>query len=164
MAKRKLWKPGLANAFSSARAVVASTLGRVPKKIAFCGSALVAASVGWALEPKQRQAVTLPSGIEVYLQEMLWDRPGEGLAYRFRFVSPEFVDDGAALENIQADLEYLCERFALPRVSNDVGPTPSQIIVSLADRPSEFGVFDENVAQVFEAYRVENNSCVWEAF
>lgn len=164
MAKRNLWRLKLTNTRFRARSVVVAMLGQIPCKFVQGGGVLFFASAGWAFEPKEQEAVRLPSGIEVYLQEMLWDRPGEGLAYRFRFVSPEFSNEGAELENVQADLDYLCQSFALPRVSNDVGPIPSQIIVSLADKPSEFGVFDESVAQVFEAYRVENDSCIWEAF
>jgi hypothetical protein len=38
------------------------------------------------------------------------------------------------------------------------------VIVSLADRESEFGIYDEAVTQVFEAYRVEGGRCIWEMF
>ncbi|WP_254054605.1 DUF6497 family protein [Roseovarius sp. EL26] len=117
-----------------------------------------------ALELSEQEAVILPSGIEVYLQEMLWDRPAGGLAYRFRFVSPDFTEGKTELGSVQADLDYLCDSYALPRVAVVVGPKPSQIIVSLADQPSEFGVFDAEVVQVFEAYRIEGDACVWEAF
>ena len=107
--------------------------------------------------------VMLPSGLETRLQEMLWDRPGSGLVYRFRFVAEEFAPEGADFDVLQEDLAFLCNEFALPKVSN-VGPVPGQIIISLADRDSEFGVFDPEVSQVFEAYSVDDGACVWEVF
>ena len=107
--------------------------------------------------------VVLPSGLEVELQEMLWDRPGGGLVYRFRFVAPELSVKDEDFEALRADLEHLCNDFALPKLAN-VGPEPSQIIISLADRQSEFGVIDPDVTQVFEAYSVENGACIWEFF
>ena len=58
---------------------------------------------------------------------------------------------------------WLCETHALPRISN-IGPQPGQVVVSLADRESEFGVYDETVTQVFEAYRIEDGRCTWEMF
>lgn len=110
----------------------------------------------------EEDVLTLPSGLEVHLQEMLWDRPGGGLVYRFRFVAAEFTGDGP-FGAVMTDLEYLCTQFALPKLAN-IGPQPSQIIISLADKPSEFGVYDPDVTQVFEAYGVKNGTCIWEVF
>jgi len=53
--------------------------------------------------------------------------------------------------------------YALPRLSN-IGPQPGRVVISLADRPSEFGVYDPAVIQVFEAYRSEVDTCIWEMF
>jgi hypothetical protein len=121
----------------------------------------------WALpalaqDDAKEERVVLPSGLEAKLQEMLWDRPGGGLVYRFRFVAPAF-EDAQDLDSVSADLEYLCNAYALPRVAN-TGPEPHRIIVSLADKPSEFGQFDPSVTQVFEAYSVGNGACIWEMF
>ena len=110
----------------------------------------------------EEERLVLPSGLEAGLHEMLWDRPGQGLTYRFRFVAPGFSGE-EDFEKIMADLEYLCTTYAVPRLSN-IGPQPSQIVISLADRPSEFGVIDPSVRQVFEAYRVEDGACIWEMF
>lgn len=107
--------------------------------------------------------VVLPSGLTAYLQEMLWDRPGGGLVYRFRFVAPEFVADLQDFDVTRSDLEYLCNVVALPKLPN-IGPEPSQIVISLADRESEFGVIDADLGQVFEAYSVQGDTCVWEVF
>lgn len=124
--------------------------------------ALVIAAVAQQGEAKEER-LFLPSGLEAELQEMLWNRPGIGLTYRFRFVAPDFKGGDEDLEALSADLEFLCNDFALSRLSNQ-GPAPRQVIISLADRNSEFGVADPTVTQVFEAYRVENGVCIWEMF
>ncbi len=106
--------------------------------------------------------VALPSGLQAEFHEMLWDRPGRGLVYRFRFVAPQFekTDD---VDMVMADMQHLCSYYALPKLAN-TGPMPGQVIISLADKPSEFGQYDPDVTQVFEAYSVKDGSCIWEMF
>lgn len=116
-----------------------------------------------AQDEAKEERIVLPSGLQAELQEMLWDRPGGGLVYRFRFVASEFTGADDAFDTAMADLEFLCNSYALPRVAG-TGPQPGRIIISLADRPSEFGQFDPDVTQVFEAYTVENGACIWEMF
>ncbi|MGR3462247.1 MAG: DUF6497 family protein [Roseovarius sp.] len=112
----------------------------------------------------QEEALRLPSGPEARLFEVLTNRPsGGGLIYRFRYVADGFTAETERFDAISGDLAWLCETHALPRISN-IGPQPVQVIVSLADRESEFGVYDETVTQVFEAYRIENDRCIWEMF
>jgi len=112
----------------------------------------------------QEEALRLPSGLEVRLFEVLTDRPGGGgLIYRFRYVAEGFAAGAEQFDAISADLAWLCETHALPRVSK-IGPQPGQLVVSLADRESEFGVYDETVTQVFEAYRIAGGHCIWEMF
>lgn len=106
--------------------------------------------------------VTLPSGLEARFHEMIWNQPGQGLVYRFRFVAPAFEQTGD-FDAVMTDLEFLCTDYALPRLA-DIGPLPNQVIISLADRESEFGEYVPGVAQVFEAYRVEDGACIWEMF
>jgi len=122
--------------------------------------ALVLASAAAA----QEEALRLPSGLEARFFEAITDRPeGGGLIYRFRYVSEGFEARPGHVEALFADLTYLCETHALPRIS-DLGPQPRQVVISLADRGSEFGVYDPQVPQVFEAFRPENGSCIWELF
>ena len=101
----------------------------------------------------------LPSGLEARLQEVLTDRPGDGLVYRFRFVAEGFVVSEAVL----ADLSWLCESYALPRISS-IGPQPTRIVISLADKSSDFGVYDPDVIQVFESFSLQGGACAWELF
>ena len=110
----------------------------------------------------KEESLVLPSGLGAVLHEMLWDRPGGGLVYRFRFVAPEFTGN-EDFDALSADLEHLCNNYALPRLSN-TGPKPARIIVSLADKPSPFGQFDPAVIQIFESYSVEDGACIWEMF
>lgn len=112
----------------------------------------------------QDGALRLPSGLEARLQEVLTDqRAGGGLTYRFRFVAEGLEGGDAALEQVMADLEWLCNEYALPRIAN-IGPQPGRVVISLADRPSTFGVYDPGVVQVFEGYSPDADRCNWEMF
>lgn len=105
----------------------------------------------------------LPSGLEAELLEVLSGPSAAGLVYRFRFVAEGFVPSDDTVELVQLDLQYLCEFYALDRLPG-IGPQPSQIIISLADRPTEFGVADPSARQVFEAFSPEGGACIWEMF
>lgn len=77
--------------------------------------------------------IPVPSGHTVVLQDVVTSAEGStGLAYRFRFVAP-WIADEPDFHLVSKDMEYLCEAYALPRLSN-IGPSPSQIVVSFADR------------------------------
>ena len=54
-------------------------------------------------------------------------------------------------------------RFALPRIPG-IGPQPSQLIISMADRALPFGEAAPEAIQYFEAFRLENGQCVWELY
>lgn len=111
----------------------------------------------------QEDVLRLPSGLAARLQEVLTDRPGDGLVYRFRFVAEGFVVSVAVQDLVQQDIAWLCETYAVPRLPV-IGPQPSRIVISLADKPSEFGVYDPEVTQVFESFSVQDGVCQWELF
>ena len=99
----------------------------------------------------------LPSGLAVTLHETI-----QGDPTRLRFVSQDFdpaTRDGDALV---IDMTALCEA-EIARLQPS-GRFPGAITISIADRPAEFGVLDTSVSQSFEAFRVENETCIWEAF
>ncbi|KFI32839.1 hypothetical protein CG51_20085 [Haematobacter missouriensis] len=105
------------------------------------------------------EPIRVPSGADVTFQEMLTDTEGpEGLTFRFRFVARSIGEQG-----MEQDMCALCEGFALPRLSR-VGQLPAQVVISVADRAIAFGDADPGVVQFFEAYRIENGHCIWEAF
>ena len=120
--------------------------------------ALLASSAAASDDP-----LSVPSGQPVRFMEMLWDRPGGGLIYRFRFVAPEIGRAGRAYEDVEIDMHHLCETFALSRLA-ETGPQPNQIVISFSQEETEFGVANENIIQFFEAYRVENGACILELF
>jgi len=103
--------------------------------------------------------VTLPSGLEAVLQETVRE---DGPVMRFRYVATGF-DAASPLETVAADLDHLCAADAAPQAAAE-GVRDARLVISLADKPSEFGRFDPDVRQVFEAYRLENGVCIWEAF
>lgn len=110
--------------------------------------------------------IPVPSGQAVRYLDTVQSAPGpEGLTIRFRFVAPAIAREGGTVdpETAHADMEVLCNDFALPRLPK-IGPAPSQIIVSLADRAMTFGEPAPEVTQFFEAYTVRDGRCVWEAF
>ncbi len=106
----------------------------------------------------------MPSGQPVTLDEVLTDNnPGE-LWLRFRFVAPRIGDgvgrigfDVAAL-----DMSHLCQTLVLPYVAHHQ-LKPSRVVISLSDRPVEFGDAAPDATQYFEAYRLEGSACIWEA-
>ena len=108
----------------------------------------------------------LPSGRTVSFHDVVHGAPGPGgLTVRFRFIEADLraVVDATPYDELEADMHYLCESYALERISN-IGPQPSSVMISISDRPVEFGAQDPDVAQVFEAYRPEDGACIWEGF
>ncbi len=107
--------------------------------------------------------IALPSGMVVTYLDTIHSAPGpEGLTIRFRFVAADLAGTPAD-ETTLADMTWLCETYALPRLAS-TGPAPAQVIITLADRPVEFGTVDPEATQYFEAFRPEGETCQWEAF
>jgi len=116
-----------------------------------------------AQEEVEPLRVKLPSGLEAELLEVLSGPSASGLVYRFRFVAEGFTPSDETVELVQLDLQYLCDAYALGRLP-ELGPKPSQIIISLADRPTEFGMADSRARQVFAAFSPVGSACIWEMF
>ncbi|WP_339855955.1 DUF6497 family protein [Roseovarius nubinhibens] len=123
----------------------------------FCGT------VGASEQAALPELLPLPSGGVAHLHETLSDRPGPGLIYRFRFVQDGFEVTEGGFDAVMSDLQYLCDSYAVPRLPS-VGPQPDQVVISLAGAETVFGEPTPGVAQVFEAFRVENGVCIWEEF
>ncbi|MGB8623392.1 MAG: DUF6497 family protein [Paracoccaceae bacterium] len=112
------------------------------------------------------EAIDVPSGQPVFFLDVIRGEAGPaGLTARFRFVAPQIAKQGGSVgfEEAEADMAFLCESYALPRIS-DTGPEVSQIVISLSDRPIAFGEADPEVTQFFDAYRPEDGACIWEGF
>lgn len=112
------------------------------------------------------EPVPVPSGQLVTLHDVIWNAPGpEGLTLRFRFLAPAIARDTGSVDSETAsyDMFHLCQSYALPRVLANT-PLPSQIVISLSDRPVEFGVATPEATQFFEAYSIHEETCIWEGY
>lgn len=124
------------------------------------------AAAAAAAGPLPLEKIALPSGQKVSFVDVVRDAAGpDGLTLRFRFLAPAIARDGGTvpIDAAQADMQVLCDQFALPRLA-DTGPQPAEIVISLADRPVAFGQADEAATQVFDAYAIEDGACVVQAF
>lgn len=106
-----------------------------------------------------QEVIQLPSGGNAQLHEVIATDAAE---IRLRYVSQEFESQGADPDALLQDMTFLCETSGL--VKRNAGDTPQYVVVSLANRAAPFGVLDEEVRQVFEAFTVVDDSCIWEAF
>lgn len=106
-----------------------------------------------------RENVKLPSGAEAYLYEVIGQGTGE---LRLRYVSAGFKPGALAPDDLLADMTFLCENNAL--VLDGRAGGLERAIVSMADREAEFGVLNTDVRQSFEAFTLDETTCIWEAF
>lgn len=107
-------------------------------------------------------AVTVPSGREVRLIEVISNAPGpEGATARFRFVVPGLTE--ADIATSADDMQALCDTYALPRIDGVV-PAPQQIIISFASAELPFGEAAPDVVQFFEAFSLDTGACVLAQF
>ncbi|MEM9968961.1 MAG: DUF6497 family protein [Pseudomonadota bacterium] len=117
----------------------------------------LAATPLWALD--------VPSGQLVTLQEVLIDEVGAETWLRFRFLAPQIAREGGSIPYDLAaeDIAFLCTDLALPYLA-EYALTGEVVVISLADRATEFGVPDPDATQFFEAFRIVDNTCTFEDF
>jgi len=133
-----------------------------PHRLVLASLFAVLAAAGGCEETPAGDRITVPSGREVRLIEVVTNAPGpEGATARFRFLAPDLTE--ADVEAVTDDLQALCDTYALPRIDGMV-PAPQQIIVSLAAAEVPFGEAAPDVVQFFESFRPEAGACQWEAF
>jgi hypothetical protein len=124
--------------------------------------AVLAAAGGCEETPPTGDAVTVPSGRELSLIEIISNVPGpEGATARFRFLAPGLTE--ADIATSADDMQALCDSFALGRIDSMV-PAPQQIIISLASADVPFGEAAPDVVQFFEAFSVETGACTLAPF
>lgn len=107
-------------------------------------------------------ASDIPSGFEHSLFETLEDTMPDGK----RVLRLRYVADSLGAEDhqrVSADFAALCARDALPHQAK-ADPKFDEVVISLANKKSEFAVFNPEVTQYFEAFTLKNGSCIWEAF
>ncbi len=108
------------------------------------------------------QDITLPSGQSLSFFDVRTDDPG---SFRFRFLAPDLDPAGRGLtyDDVMADFPVLCETYALPALAA-AGQVATEIVISLMDRPVEFGVATPEATQMFEPYTVQDGHCIGEQF
>ena len=156
-------RPRNSSPLSCRAARAASPLWR---RLAGGSAALAVFLMAGAMAAADDVLIPVPSGQPVTYLDTVHNALGaEGLTIRFRFVAPEIAREGGAVPAsvAQADMAFLCETYALPRVAS-TGPQPRQVIISLSDRPVPFGEPVPEATQYFEAYRPDGGTCIWEAF
>jgi Family of unknown function (DUF6497) len=117
-----------------------------------------------AMPAAAQDFIPVPSGMTVTWVDTVNDAQGPmGLTARFRFLAPQIGNGAVGFDAASADMQALCDSWALPRISV-TGPQPAQIVIVLMDRVVEFGVADESATQFFEAYSMQDGACIWEAF
>lgn len=123
-------------------------------------------ALGVAATPAKAQEVPIevPSGQPVTLQEAFLELQEDGgLWLRLRFVAPALAEGPGQVgfDVAEADMLHLCRSLGL---SFAEGQDVSLIVISLADRPVEFGDRMTDVVQFFEAFRPEDGDCIWDEF
>ncbi|MCW9043518.1 MAG: DUF6497 family protein [Pseudopelagicola sp.] len=127
--------------------------------IAAIGGTLAAAAAAG-----EEETPVVPSGQALYLQESLYEtRADRTRVLRLRYVMPAIAEAGLGYGALEADFPYLCNEVALAALAKTDAPV-AQVIISLADRETPFGEPAPDATQFFEAFRVENGTCIWEGF
>jgi hypothetical protein len=98
----------------------------------------------------------------ITLLEVREEAQADGTVWlRFRYVAPGITRD--EYDEIQGDFEALCQGAAV-NYRPATGMQVSQAVISIASEPVDFGATAPNVSQFFEAFRLEDGACIWEAF
>jgi len=126
-------------------------------------SAGIIAVMALAAFPVAAQEVAVPSGIDLALYDVrLEDDPKVA---RFRFVSAAIdpAGEGREFGDLVDDLDHLCAQIVVPAlVANKWGA--GDVVLSVSNVETEFGVFDDKVTQFFQPYKVADGTCIWEDF
>ncbi|WP_298847028.1 DUF6497 family protein [uncultured Ruegeria sp.] len=137
--------------------------GACPRRVWGRAICLVLFTISAPVFAQTDKSLPVPSGQPVHLNNVMLDNnPGE-LWVRFRFIAPKI---GASVGRIgydvaSKDMEHLCQILAVPYVAQHE-LQPARIVISLSDRPVEFGDTAPDATQYFEAYRLEQSRCIWE--
>lgn len=106
------------------------------------------------------QDLTLPSGQTVTLADIIFEE--DGALARFRFLAPRIGEDLTFTEVVD-DFPWLCEQAILPALAV-AEAAPERVVISMADRPVEFGAIAPDATQFFEIFSLSDGVCIWEEF
>jgi len=123
---------------------------------------LVAGLACAAATPLMAEPV-LPSGMEAELLEGFVEIQPDGERWaRFRYVMPA-LSNGAGYDSVQQDFAVLCDEVALPML-DAAAEEVSVVVVSLMDKPLDFGQSDRETIQFFEVFTIRDDRCIWEDY
>jgi heme/copper-type cytochrome/quinol oxidase subunit 2 len=108
------------------------------------------------------QQVTVPSGLEIELYDVILE-PDANIA-RFRFRVPAIGGDaGVTFAEALLDIQYLCDDVVIPSLAQN-GWTDGEIVISLSNKEVAFGVASPDVVQYFQPFSIQAGACMWEDF
>lgn len=110
-----------------------------------------------------QSSITVPSNQEIELYETLNETDAKVL--RLRFVAPDLASPmkRPSFDALSEDFQVLCDTFGLAQAQK-LDVSPDQIVISLSAKPVEFGIAQTEVEQIFEAFSVQNETCMLEMF
>lgn len=107
-------------------------------------------------------AFDVPSGQALTFQESFLEEQESGQVWaRFRFVMPA-IAQGLTYGDLTDDFVHLCQVYVVPGL--EPAAMPDQIVISIGDRATEFGLPHPEATQFFEAFSVQNGDCIWGEF
>ena len=106
-----------------------------------------------------QEAIQLPSGLEVTLQEVRFEEQ----MGRFRFIAPAIGPEGVSYMEVREDFPWLCAEMVVPVLTQTDRSVP-EVVISLADREVTFGEITPGATQYFEVFSVSDGTCIWEEF
>jgi hypothetical protein len=117
--------------------------------------------------PAGAERLVLPSGNTAQVLDQIWDEEMDTI--RLRYIVPKLAEPPALYladgERVFDDMQWLCEQT----LSDHAGAGQDLAaegwrgaIVTLLDRPLDFGMRDPNVVQVFESFVFGMDGCDWD--
>lgn len=115
-----------------------------------------------ASAPAVAQEVSVPSGHAMALYDVILEDDTQ--TARFRFHVPAIGGpDPLTFSDVVADFQYLCDTLVIPGLAAN-GWAAKDIVISMSAEQVDFGQITAEVAQFFQPFRVENDTCIWEDF
>lgn len=109
----------------------------------------------------------MPSGNVATPLDQIWDEEMDMI--RLRYIVPKLAEPAALYladgERVFRDMQWLCERAVQDMEASGADPVGEGwrgAIVTLMDRPVEFGLRDPDVVQVFESFAFGMDGCDWD--
>ncbi|MCF7699677.1 DUF6497 family protein [Loktanella sp. M215] len=109
------------------------------------------------------QQIAVPSGLEISLYDVILDADSQ--VARFRFLVPAIAPEAGnkTFGDVIGDLQFVCDSVIVPALLEH-GWTTGDVVLSVSDKPVDFGTYDSQVVQYFQPFRLDRDTCVWEDF